>query len=254
MLSLPFLLGVLPKLEVYKQPLISDGLYVASGDHMLHVGFVGTAGVVPEAAGGGKHDHRAQPLTQVTYTDLWPGVSLRYTATAKGIAESTWEIATGGEADRIRLRYNAPVEIAADGGLQIHYSTGWMRESPPIAWQMIDGCRRPVAVSFHVLEASKSEPVVGFRVGQYDTAHPLLIDPTLEWNTFMGSATAGNDYGNTIAVDGSGNVYVAGTSSATWGMPVNAHGGESDAFAAKLNSDGALIWNTFRKGRIPPHR
>ena len=41
-------------------------------------------------------------------------------------------------------------------------------------------------------------------------------------------------------------MYVSGYSDATWGSPVNAYaGGGDDAFAAKLNSSGALQWNTF---------
>jgi hypothetical protein len=46
-------------------------------------------------------------------------------------------------------------------------------------------------------------------------------------------------------VDNTENVYVAGRSRATWGSPVNPHAGDTDAFAAKLNSSGALQWNTF---------
>ena len=42
-----------------------------------------------------------------------------------------------------------------------------------------------------------------------------------------------------------GNVYVAGYSSATWDSPVRAFSGVYDAFAAKLDSNGTLIWNTF---------
>ena len=48
-----------------------------------------------------------------------------------------------------------------------------------------------------------------------------------------------------LAVGPIGNVYVTGTSYATWGSPVNAHAGGSDAFIAKLDSDGVLQWNTF---------
>jgi hypothetical protein len=69
----------------------------------------------------------------------------------------------------------------------------------------------------------------------------------LQWNTFLGGS--GEDWCLSVAVDGSGNVYVAGRSLATWGTPVNAHaGGYADAFAAKLNSSGVLQWNTFMGG------
>jgi hypothetical protein len=62
------------------------------------------------------------------------------------------------------------------------------------------------------------------------------------WHTFLGSS-GGN--GRDIVVDGNGNVYVAGESEATWGSPVNAHAGYFDAFVAKLNTDGIILWNTF---------
>jgi hypothetical protein len=68
----------------------------------------------------------------------------------------------------------------------------------------------------------------------------------LSWNTFMGSS--GQDSGSAIAVDGSGNVYVTGNSSASWGTPVNAHAGGDDAFVAKFDSNGILQWNTFMGG------
>jgi hypothetical protein len=135
------------------------------------------------------------------------------------------------------------VEIDAGGSLRIGYETGQIRESAPVAWQDIKGKRIPVDVSFCLLDSTILNPVVGFALGQYNPAYPLMIDPTLQWHTFMGSSSA--DYGRAIAVDGSGNVYVAGHSNVTWDTPVNAHAGGNDAFAAKLDSSGVRQWHTF---------
>jgi LPXTG-site transpeptidase (sortase) family protein len=71
----------------------------------------------------------------------------------------------------------------------------------------------------------------------------------LMWNTFLGGS-ASNDYGEEIFVDRSGNIYIAGLTDAgfgsgTWGSPVRPFAGQGDAFVAKLDSGGNLIWNTF---------
>jgi hypothetical protein len=65
----------------------------------------------------------------------------------------------------------------------------------------------------------------------------------LLWNTFLGSTNI--DYGQAIALDSSGNIYVTGYSYATWGSPVNAYSGSIDVFVACMDSSGNLIWNTF---------
>ena len=66
-----------------------------------------------------------------------------------------------------------------------------------------------------------------------------------QWHTFYGSASS--DYGIGIAVDTSGNIYVTGDSYATWGSPLNPHGGNGndDIVVLKLNSSGAYQWHTF---------
>ena len=220
-----------------------NSVYVAGGDHVLKVEFAGTTGGAPTAGQSTEGENGTQPLKQVSYRDLWPGVDLIYEATTAGIVESTWRIAAGAAPEQISLRYNAPVKIASDGSLQIHYGSGWMRESAPIAWQQIDAHRIPVQVAFNRVETANGEEVITFELGQYDTSYPVLIDPVLEWYTHLGSA--GTDAGHAIAVDSAGNIYVAGTSEATWGTPARAYGGGLDAFVAKLDADGSLLWNTF---------
>ena len=210
-----------------------DGVYVVGSDHMLKVTFAGASGVAPVADQPPSSDGLAQPLGQVTYPHLWEGISLTYQQVTGGIAESSYLLDPGATVDQIRLRYNVPVQVDAGGKLLFGFETGRMSESAPVAWQEIAGQRVPVAVSFRLL----AEREVSFALGEYDAAYPLMIDPTLQWHTFMGSSDW--DFGYGIALDGSGNVYVAGESGATWGSPVNPHAGGrwSDAFAAKLAAD-----------------
>jgi hypothetical protein len=75
----------------------------------------------------------------------------------------------------------------------------------------------------------------------------------LQWNTFLGGGDYEDDRGHAISVAKAGRVYVAGQSSDTWGTPVNPHAGDWDAFAAQLNSSGALQWNTFLGGDYGDH-
>ena len=41
---------------------------------------------------------------------------------------------------------------------------------------------------------------------------------------------------------------MAGNSDAGWGTPLRPHAGGSDAFIAKLDSDGMLLWHAFLGG------
>jgi len=221
----------------------SEGLYAATGTHALHVDFIGANSAMPQADSPALSNGQAAPLGRVTYADLWDGITLTFTAAGGGIYTTTYTLAPGADVQAIRLRYNRPITLNQDGTLSIAFETGSLTESAPLAWQDIGGARLAVDVCFHVHGQE-----VSFVLGTYDAGFPLMIDPTLAWNTFLGASGPGNyDEVFGIAVDGSGNIYVAGESDTTWGAPVRAHyaGTNKDAFAAKLNSSGALTWNTF---------
>ncbi len=213
------------------------GIYAATSSHSLRVEFVNANTVIPQAGEDPSGFQNPKSLKTVTYPNLWDGVTLSYDAT--GIIRSTYRLEPYAEVSSIRLRYNRPTQVLPDGSLQFGFETGSMTETAPVAWQEMDGQRVGVNITFRAW----GENEIGFASGSYDPAQPLFIDPTLTWNTFMGSS--GVDNGNAIAVDGLGNVYVTGTSTTTWGSPVNAHAGGSDAFAAKLDSSGVRLWHTF---------
>lgn len=219
-------------------------MFVASADHALRVEFMNARPVSPkeEVISQDSENSRqaAKPLGKVTYRYLWDGVTLAYEKHSSGVVKSTYYIQPVGDstvnpADQICLRYNIQVKVDESGSLLFTFETGQMKESRPVAWQEIRGKRIPVEASFHAL----GEKEVSIRAGPYDPRFPLVIDPVLVWNTFMGSASY--DAGNGIAVDTSGNVYVAGLSAAAWGTPVNDNAGGYEAFAAKLGEPEVTI-------------
>ncbi|MEO5360071.1 MAG: SBBP repeat-containing protein [Nitrospirota bacterium] len=219
-----------------------DKVYVASMDHVLTVEFISANEIKPQAASGEAAGGKPPALGEVRYDNLWDGIMLTYDSVPKGIMASTYHLKAGADAGQIRLKYNVPLTIDDKGNLVLKFETGTMQESAPIAWQEIEGKKVPVEISFKVLGQREA----GFKVAKHDAKYPLIIDPALSWSTFLGGA--GGDVGQGIAVDTNGNVYVTGYSGATWGTPVSAYTGGTDAFAAKLDSAGALTWNTFLGG------
>jgi hypothetical protein len=71
----------------------------------------------------------------------------------------------------------------------------------------------------------------------------------LLWSTYVGGA--GSDRCRDIAVDGAGNVFLAGdTTSAGWatGGGNTTFGGSMDAFAARLSPEGEMVWASYLGG------
>jgi hypothetical protein len=70
------------------------------------------------------------------------------------------------------------------------------------------------------------------------------------WSTYLGGS--GDDWGNDIAVDSAGRVFVTGsTGSSGWvsgGFGTTYNGGNFDAFVAVLSGNGAHLWSTYLGG------
>jgi hypothetical protein len=101
--------------------------------------------------------------------------------------------------------------------------------------------------------ASVGFPAQGSSVNSNNDAFVMKFNESgdLLYNTLL--ASNGNTSGQAIAADSSGNVYIAGTTEAD-NLPVTAgawrtvFGGIADAFAAKLNPSGILVYATYIGG------
>src|SRR5204863_224625 len=105
----------------------------------------------------------------------------------------------------------------------------------PAAYQERAGARRPVHVAYRLHGRE-----YGFRLGEYDAARPVVIDPLLQASYLCGS---NSDQAFALAIHPtSGPAFVAGRTGApnfagTAGGAQPADGGGSDdAFVARLNA------------------
>ena len=187
---------------------------------------------------------------RVRYEQIYPGIDLVYYGNQRQL-EYDFVIAPGANPKQIRLAFNGAgkLKLNRSGDLILKSGTQTITLLRPKAYQNIDNKKREVSVRYSL----KPRGEVAFKVGNYDKSQPLVIDPLLVYSTFLGGS--GQDAGNSIAVDPSGNVYIAGQTVSPdfpTSSPLQAtYGGNQDAFVAKLNANGsALIYSTFLGGNL----
>ncbi len=233
---------------------------VAAGDSRIRVSFPGgnpAPAIEPMGSSGARINFLIGAPGQwrtdlpawdaVAYRGLFPGVDLIYSSSRNSL-KSTFIVSPGADPAAIRLRYEgAAPRIDANGALVLSAAAGEFRENPPVLYQEIDGRQTPVDGEFRI----GRDGAIGFRVGSYDPARPLIIDPVLSYSTFLGGSSL--DAITSIAVDNLGNAYVAGWTTSSDLPTVNParaqESGSVDAFVAKLGPGGdTLIYCTYLGG------
>jgi len=188
----------------------------------------------------------------LVYTDLWPGIDLMYSGTVNRL-KYTFVVKPGADPNRIKLAYRGAtaVRVTKAGQLQVATPVGGFQDDTPYAYQEVDGQREEVGASYTLQTVPAADrQVYGFRMGVYDKSKPLVLDPAvLIYAGYIGGpGGSGDDQGNGIAVDSSGNAYVSGftdssegTFPLTVGPDLTYNGGTFDAFVAKVNAAGTAL-------------
>ena len=186
---------------------------------------------------------------KVRYEQVYPGIDLVYYGNQRQL-EYDFVVGPGADPARIRLRLAGARKMYVDGKGQLVVQTagGAVRWNKPEIYQEVDGQRRSVKGKYVLRRGHE----LGFEVAAYDTARPLIIDPTLVYSTYLGGS--GDDDGDGIAVDTSGNAYITGFTNST-NFPTTAGAFQttsvaySDAFVTKLNPTGTgLVYSTYLGG------
>jgi hypothetical protein len=185
---------------------------------------------------------------ELLYGGLWPGIDMAVRGEG-GKLKYEFHLQPGSSVEDIRLDYRGAegLKVGASGELLIQTSLGVLKDAAPVSYQRIRGERVPVE-SRYVLTGDGG---YGFAVGSYDPRYPLIIDPGLDYSTFLGGS--GSDFGSDIAVRGDNAYVTGGTSSADYPTTPGAFdrtlNASQDAFVTKLNASGsALVYSTFLGG------
>jgi hypothetical protein len=192
-------------------------------------------------------------FSKVRYRETYPGIDLVYYGNPRQL-EYDFVISPGADPETITLAFEGVdrLEIDNAGNLILRVAGGHLIQRAPVINQDIHGARQTATGRYVIRDKNR----VGFHVASYDAARPLVIDPVLVYSTFLGGSAG--DVGKSIAMDGSGNAYVTG-STASVNFPVFpnpgafqtalAGAGFSDAFVTKLNTTGtALVYSTYLGG------
>lgn len=180
---------------------------------------------------------------KVRYTEVYPGIDQVYYG-KDGQLEYDWIVRPGADYQQIQQQFEGArgLTLNAQGDLVVALEAGDLLQHKPVAYQEVGGQRREVSAKYVLLADNK----VGFSVGQYDRTLPLVIDPVLSYATYLGGS--GDDAPTSIAVDSSGNLYIAGSTTSLSDFPVapNNTSPRANVFVAKLSAAGdQLLYTTF---------
>jgi hypothetical protein len=213
----------------------------------------------------GSHWHTGlNNYARVSYPGIYPGVELIY-HTQHSHLEHDFILAPGADAKQIvweveDVAGSKPrLSIDDSGDLLVRVGDGFLRLAKPVGYEFSNGHEpfnadergRLVDVGY-VLKSSNQ---FAFRFSGHDASKGLVIDPTLDYSTYIGGNQ--DDQAAAIAVDSSGNAYITGqTLSANY--PTTANVSQTtcnscpkspDVFVTKLNPSGSgIIYSTFLGG------
>ena len=194
----------------------------------------------------------------VTYKNVYPNIDIRYYAQDNTL-KYDFIVHPGGDVSNIVMKYDGADRISVKNKeLIIQTSVGDVKELAPFSYQPGLSGTEEVDCRFVV----EGKNTVRLKVKNYDRSRTLVIDPTLIFSTFTGSAS--DQWGFTATYGSDGSLYSGGIAFGS-GFPVSVgafqteYGGGSSVFdisIMKFNATGTnRVYATYigGSGADQPH-
>ncbi|MDD3732021.1 MAG: SBBP repeat-containing protein, partial [candidate division Zixibacteria bacterium] len=183
------------------------------------------------------------------YKDIYPGIDLKYYG-HKDCLEYDFMIAPGADLSQISLSYEGAVSMTVNENGELLVETGWSRivEHKPKIYQIYRG-QRITLDGQYVLRSANS---FGFSISNdYDPRLPLVIDPVLTFNTYLGGGALEESFG--ITVNSENCALITGVTESVNFPTYNAYQETIEAgydiFITKMNNTGEeLLYSTYLGG------
>ncbi len=176
--------------------------------------------------------------SRVRYRDVYPGIDVVYYGKQNQL-EYDFVLQPGADPGAIRLKFEGPgqVKISPEGELVLESAAGRIVQKKPLVYQDDPRTAARREVEGHYVMLARN--VAGFRVGRYDRARPLVIDPAIVYCTYLGGT--GTDQINAAKLGPKGWLYLAGQTdtqqiTATDGAYNNNKTGLTDIFLAIIDT------------------
>jgi gliding motility-associated-like protein len=197
-------------------------------------------------------------FNEATLHNLYNGINLKLIEENEQL-KYEFHVAPMANPALIQLDYAGQQKISIDkeGNLIVTSKLGNIRENKPYAYQIINGKIKNVNCAFEIIDNK-----VQFKLGNYDSKIPLVIDPILVFATYAGSVT--DNFGMTATYGYDATAYSAGTIygnvyptpdpnaydiNSNFTVPNVVNSVTTDAFVSKYSQDGTtMIWTTFLGG------
>ncbi|MBK8979862.1 MAG: hypothetical protein IPM29_28525 [Planctomycetes bacterium] len=196
-----------------------------------------------------------ETFVSVVHRGVWHGIDMVHLRAGDRLRYD-FVVSPGADAHRIELAFDGvdACRIAADGALVLETALGTVTHSAPVLFELDDeGHRAPVAGRFE----ERGPGRIGFAVGPRDPSRTLIIDPVLDWTSYLGGS--GVDAVHDVAVAPNGDVVAVGETFSpdlptTPGVFQAGRLGSHDAFIGKLVATGsAFVWCTYLGGTNNPY-
>ncbi len=209
-----------------------------------------------------------RPSGKLRLEDVWPGVHGSIDG-MKGDAahiKCDWKVDAGADPTQIVSIYRGlETVLQSDGtlkhllgpsvgeGLAVSGAWGHIVEAAPFAYQMNGSLMEEVDCSYRLQSMQDGGHRITYELGDYDASRPLIIDPEIEFASYIGSTA--DSWGFTAAYDDNGRliggsgVRGVGYPTTTGAFDVAFSGGDFDFGISVFSADGSTLeYSTYLGG------